>query len=207
MSLTILTIAPKTDIRLESLWLRSVDKFFPDASISLVHPNNKLPKGSTQHGEGLNRALKQVRTSHTLILDLDCILISNDWYDDKLQSLAGIKTGTNNLHMCFLLAPTTLLNCYDFTPIGGGLSFPPDRDVGARLPIINADLSIVNCKSGKCSLIPAGYQFQEINYKGEVIACHWGRGSNATSKKSKTGVSLKDQRQFFFDFCEEKIGD
>ena len=192
MDLTIVTVAPKKDRVLKDIWLAGVKRWFPGAKVIMQPADQRFTPGSNQHAAGLNAAMKKVTTEHVLILDLDCVVLSNKWWSPKITVLGGRKpAGANTMHMAFLCGRTEIFKSYDFMPKSPRPT--ADTDVGSELGLLNADLEFRNCKKGGCKHFDKTYQVQEIYYRNKLIACHYGRGSNLSGKVQKTDKPLSDQ--------------
>ena len=193
--LTILTVCPNNSADLLDLWKTGAQKHFPGAPLIIEKPNRSLPIGSRQHGDGLNRAIQKVKTSHVLILDLDCVLLDGKWFNTDIEVLGCRKNNKfETMHAMFICGRSDILKSYDFNPHGKGPNFNASNDVASQLGLLNNDLEVVNCRFGKCSNFSSDVQCTEVYYEGRLIASHLGRGSNMAGRVKKTKLSNQEQR-------------
>jgi hypothetical protein len=177
---------------------------YRDLSVAKVILNTpELMGGSNRHGSGLNAAFKQVKTKRTAIVESDCVVLLKGW--DRLAPGSVIKAASKVsgfYHVCFAVFETDALAGTDFRPGKEGnranRSYKVWEDVGWRMADSFTEnevdvLDFVDCKTTKAKMFRA-LQSDEFHKNGEVIAAHFGRGSNLGGKAQRSGFQSNEEQ-------------
>jgi len=180
-----------------------------------IRPCKANVRGSLQHGISLNVAFgydgtfEKIKTEYTAIVESDVVVLRDDWWKTDHDLKAAIKVDAWH-HICLLVGKTSLLQNIDWRPNDSvGRSFQPHEDVGFRLSNHAKDVELmhfVDCKGPKAKLFK-GLQSDEFHdQNGNVLASHWGRGSNIGGKANRKGFpSHQEQLKKWKAIAQEAI--
>lgn len=191
-------------------------KSYMDANDNYTIINNKIKpytSGSTAHGLGLNRVFPIVDTEYTAIVESDVAVLSSNWMNisPEFAIKAAIKL-EDLYHMCFIVFKTEKLRGIDF---GSGdfeqtTSYQPHFDVGNQIrfkvrPKQVELMKFVDCKTD--GTLFKGLQCDEFHdSQGNLLATHFGRGSNIGNKVVRDGFgSTEEQRDKWRNIIEDKL--
>jgi len=180
-----------------------LDKYRSDPNISIISGLTKAIGGSNRHGESLNQIFHFVKTKKAVILDSDCIVLSENWCKldfNKHKAWASKKGETSSghpfYHVCYLVFSAALLKHgnMDFRPgdKGNKVNYLSHEDVGWRLreklPVGQTKLlQFVDLKNGSGKCFCNKFQSDEFWMNGEPMVAHFGRGSNIDGKAIRKG--------------------
>jgi hypothetical protein len=162
-----------------------------------------LSGGSNRHGSGLNAAFKQVSTKRTAIVESDCAVLVNGW--DELppnRIIKAAKKATGVYHVCLAVFDTEALGGVDFRAgkedNRANRAYKVWEDVGWRMgEYFTAEdvepVDFIDCKTSQAKLF-GGLQSDEFHHKGQLIATHFGRGSNIGGKAKRNGFKTHEEQ-------------
>lgn len=175
-------------------------------NIQIIDNKPKMYGGSNRHGDGIQKIFKLVTTPVTAIMDSDTVLLANDWdkFDTGKYDLVALERGSENgksksigYHMCFMLFKTKCFLGMDFRPgnnstRANGRSYKMHEDVGWMIKkFVNPKrvqlLNFVNLKKNSGVVFDNSFCSVEIHNAGNIIAAHFGRGSNIKGKINRKG--------------------
>lgn len=178
--------------------------------------NNKIKpytSGSTAHALGLNRVFPMVDTEYTAIVESDVAVLSPNW--SKVSSEFTMKAAVkleDLYHMCLIVFKTEKLKGIDF---GSGdneqtISYQPHFDVGNQIRFKVRPKQIEHMKFIDCKIdgtLFKGLQCDEFHdSQGNVLATHFGRGSNISNKVVRDGfATTEEQRDKWRAIIEDKL--
>lgn len=195
----------------------------------IVNNNPILQGGSNRHGDGLNKAFPMADSKYTAILDSDTCVLHKDWYkiNSPLPVKATLKINGKNgkilehtYHMCFFVFETDILRKntkkpMDFRPGKdnnriNGQSYDVKYDVGWQIcnQITQDRVELLKFRDCKCDgIVFRDIQCDEFHDKNNnIIATHFGRGSNLAGKKEiKDYGTHKQQVERWKDIVNEII--
>ena len=196
-------------------------------NVTVVKHNYKLNnQTSFMHGSGLNQALAMVKTDLTAIIETDCVVLRDKWYefDTEKYDVVAAKKGNaraDNLEyhfVCFMIYKSHLFNNVDWRPLydGSRKSNGLYNDCGWRaeeaMPPGERILPLSFVRSHEAQLFKGPtfrYKTQEFyTPDDELIAAHFFRGSDSIRRGvSKNGVSVAGQIAEFKKIAEQMIED
>jgi len=202
-----------------------IKKWDEDSRVTIINNKPSMSGGSNRHGEGLQRIFGLADTPVTAILDSDTVLLSNKWceFDMDRYDLVGLERGTesgkvekNYYHMCFVIMNTAIFKQMDFRPGNkntrrSGKSYLKKEDVGWMIKSFTIPskvklLKFVNLKNTSGTVFDNLFCSVEIHSDGEVIAAHFGRGSNLNGKIDRSGFnSTKTQVKLWVEVAREHM--
>jgi len=169
--------------------------------------------GSNAHGESLNYLIKQVKTSHTAIIESDVVVFDGWNKIDNCDALLARKD-KGLYHVCFAILKTDLIRGVDFragkNKAGriNNKSYGAKYDVGWQLGKVKLNVKpvdFVDCKTDKAVFFKH-FQGDEFHLDGKCIAAHFGRGSNIGGKAiRKNFKSHSEQLKEWKQICEKLI--
>lgn len=195
-------------------------------NVTVVKHNYKLNKHTSfMHGSGLNQALAMVNTELTAIIEPDCVVLKDKWYEfdtnkyDVVAAHKGSIRGLDYHFVCFMIYKSKLFNHIDWRPLydgsrkrGSGLY----NDCGWRaeeaMPPVERILPLTFVRSDQAKFFSGPtfrYKTQEFyTPDSELIAAHFFRGSDYVRRgTSKNGVSVEGQIKTFKRIAAKIIGD
>lgn len=177
---------------------------YRDLSVVKVIANTPdLTGGSNRHASGLNALLKRVKTKRTAIVESDCVVLVEGW--DKIAPGNVIKAAIKApgvYHVCFTIFETKVLASTDFRPGKQGnrsnRRYFDWEDVGWKMAQSftkdEVDLvDFIDCKTNLAKLFK-GFQSDEFHKNGEIVAAHFGRGSNLSGKAKRPGFKPNEEQ-------------
>lgn len=175
----------------------NISKIYKDCEYIKVIQNTPLYLGgSNRHSSGLNAIFPLVDTKYTAIIESDCVVLNKDWY--KLPSgkkMLAAKKVEDLYHICFLVFETDALHGIDFGPgtkdTRSNRSYKVHEDVGWKIKDFIAQdkielLNFIDCKGPRAKIFN-NFQSDEFHYKDQILAAHFGRGSNLSGKTIRSG--------------------
>ena len=176
-----------------------LDKYRTDDNFNIIQNEPKLRGGSNRHGDGINALLGHIQTKYCVIVESDCVIVSDMWNDLFLKRAALSKKGDSVYYAAFMAFETDTAKGIDFRPgtdstRTSNKSYKPDEDVGWRISsVVNHEnitlIDCVDCKAGSCNVLDNSYQSEEFMLRGKTIAVHFGRGSNLGGKATRKGFA------------------
>jgi hypothetical protein len=157
-------------------------------------------RGSLQHGESLNKIIDLVQPPYAII-ESDVVVLNKDWYKLELNKkmLAAPKCKKDALdiyHVCFLVMTGSEKLDFRVGPKYGG-KFKAQQDVGWQIGMQVPSKSVqllefVDCKTD--GRIFQKLQSDEFYNGGNLIAAHFGRGSNLEGKACKNKYGTHEEQ-------------
>lgn len=164
--------------------------------ITIVKNKPKSKDGANIHGESINKIFKMVSSKYTLIIDSDCVVLSDDWckFDKKYKFISakkGAKGGIDKHHFCFTLFETEIFRNIDFRPVHSRQKQKRPWDTGCMVSqkvhdekIPKEYLEVVGCTSGNCKIFGDRYpKAFELWRNKEPIVAHFGAGSDLLRRR------------------------
>jgi hypothetical protein len=217
MSVTILTVVHH-DSGLIKYMIDSVHKFSKDVpkiiicdnggnkkfleeyrqykNITIVKNKPKSKDAANIHGESLDKIFGMVKTKYTVIMDSDCVVLSDKWnqFDDKYKAITakkGSKGGVNKHHFCFVMFKTEDFKGISFRPIHSRKYKKLPWDTGCVMSqkihdekLIVENLKVVGCTSGDCKVFDDRFPKSFELWRDEKpIVAHFVAGSNLSRRR------------------------
>ena len=185
----------------------NLSKYVGLSNFTIIPNKNTNLRGSIAHGTALNKIMLLVKSEKTAIIEQDCVVLKEDWDNIGNADIMAAEKMENIYHMCFMVFRSKLLIGTDFRP-GNNVSvsrcFSPKEDVGWKIgnyitsSTIIKKLNFVDCKTDGAKIFKhlQSDEFQDTN--GNVIASHFGRGSNISGKavRKKFKSNLEQLREW-----------
>jgi hypothetical protein len=227
--LTVLSVI-EGSVGLAALMVESIERFTkPSPSIIVANQNiNKITKNtfeknpiikvvdslpgktkntSLRHARGLNTIMPHVNTTYSAIVESDCVVLREDWFDfdtDKYDMMASLKCnqlGEEQYHVCFLVFKTELLKGMDWSPSEATKPRDTGHRIFSHIGGKTERIKYLQIKSKKqARIFQQGFEYKTFEaYKddGMPIAAHFGRGSDLGRRPTnKLGVAKLQVREW-----------
>jgi len=149
-------------------------KKHPD--VKIIDNKSRSKSTSYRHGDGLNVAMSQVKTEYTAIIESDCAVVSPTWYefDTAKYDLSVAPKGKKDIdywYVFFMIFKTQLFKGMDWKPLA---QKPKYGDTGWRM-FYHVDKNRIDNLITKSI---SHYKSVAVHRSNEVIAVHFGRGSD-----------------------------